>query len=45
LLKKHGYPCQKEDFANIKTIDRKFFHEHILKTLFQKLGWNYTSIF
>lgn len=45
LLLKHNYPCEKEDFANIKTLDRKFFHETIMKTLFEDLGWNYISIF
>lgn len=45
LLSKHGYPCEKEDFTNIKTIDRKFFHDDIMKTLFEQLGWNYISIF
>ena len=45
LLRKHNHLCQKEDFTNIKTIDRKFFHDNIMKTLFEQLGWNYTSIF
>jgi hypothetical protein len=45
LLRKHGHECDKEDFSNLKTVDRKFFHEDILKRLFQDLGWNYVSIF
>ena len=45
LLRKHGHDCDKEDFSNLKTVDRKFFHEDILKKLFQDLGWNYVSIF
>ena len=45
LLKKHGHNCKKEDFITIKTNERKVFHEHIIKTLFEHLGWNYTSIF
>jgi hypothetical protein len=45
LLRRHGHPCDKEDFTNLKTIDRKFFHENIIKNLFEELKWNYTSIF
>jgi hypothetical protein len=45
LLKKHDFHCSKEDFVTIKTNERKVFHEHIIKTLFEELGWNYTSIF
>jgi hypothetical protein len=45
LLRKHGHDCDKEDFTNLKTVDRKFFHEEIIKKLFQDLGWNYVSIF
>lgn len=45
LLRKHGHNCNKEDFSNLKTVDRKFFHESILKKIFFELGWNYVSIF
>jgi hypothetical protein len=45
LLRRHGHPCDKEDFTNLKTVDRKFFHENIIKNLFEELKWNYTSIF
>ena len=45
LLRKHGHACDKEDFTNLKTVDRKFFHEEMIKKLFQELGWNYVSIF
>jgi hypothetical protein len=45
LLSKNKHKCKKEDFSNLKAIDRKFFHENILKSLFEDLGWNYTSIF
>lgn len=45
LLRKHGHNCDKEDFTNLKTVDRKFFHENMIKKLFQDLGWNYISIF
>lgn len=45
LLKKYKHPCSLEDFVIIKTNDRKVFHEYIIKTLFEHLNWNYTSIF
>ena len=45
LLRKHGHDCDKDDFTNLKTVDRKFFHEEMIKKLFQELGWNYVSIF
>lgn len=45
LLKRHKYPCKKEDFNILKTIDRQSFHDEICKVLFEKLGWNFTAIF
>lgn len=45
LLRRHGHDCDKEDFTNLKTVDRKFFHENMIQKLFQDLGWNYVSIF
>jgi hypothetical protein len=45
LLRRHGHSCDKEDFTNLKTVDRKFFHENRIKKLFEELKWNYTSIF
>jgi hypothetical protein len=45
FLRKHGHDCDKEDFSNLKTVDRKFFHEDMIQRLFQDLGWNYVSIF
>jgi hypothetical protein len=44
LLKKHKYPCKKEDFNILKTADRKSFHDDICKELFENLGWNFTSL-
>jgi hypothetical protein len=41
LLRRHGHPCSKDDFAVLKTIDRQFFHDNIVGELFQILGWNY----
>lgn len=45
LLRRHKYPCKKEDFNILKTTDRQSFHDDICKTLFEKLGWNFTAIF
>lgn len=45
ILRKNNHNCKRDDFTNLKTIDRKFFHENILKSLFEDLGWNYNSIF
>lgn len=44
LLCKYNHPCRKEDFEGVKTMDRKFFHEEIIKKIFETLGWNYNSI-
>jgi hypothetical protein len=45
LLCRHKYPCKKEEFIVLKTIDRKFFHDEICKALFEQLGWNFTPYF
>lgn len=45
LLCHHRYPCKKEEFLILKTIDRKFFHDEICKTLFEELGWNHSPFF
>ena len=45
LLRRHRHPCKIEDFAELKTIDRRAFHNRICGKLFEILGWNYTSIF
>lgn len=45
LLKRHKYPCKKNDFNILKTVDRKSFHDDICKDLFEELGWNFTAIF
>ena len=44
LLCRHGHPCDKNDFKGVKTMDRKFFHEDIIQTIFETIGWNYLSI-
>lgn len=41
LLLRHKHPCSKEDFTILKTIDRKSFHDDIMKVCFEALGWNF----
>lgn len=45
LLRRHRYPCKKEDFNMLKTVDRKYFHDTICSELFQELGWSFTALF
>ena len=45
LLYKNKYPCKKEDFNILKTIDRKAFHDDVFKELFEELGWNHKPFF
>jgi len=45
LLKRHKYPCDKDDFNFLKTIERKTFHDEVCSNLFSQLGWNFTNIF
>lgn len=45
LLKRHKFPCRKEDFNILKTIDRKYFHDTIMQSLFEVLGWNIHPLF
>ena len=45
LLKRHRFPCKKEDFNILKTIDRKYYHDEITKDLFERLGWNFSATF
>jgi ribosomal protein S27AE len=45
LLRRHKYPCKKEDFNMLKTLDRKSFHDDIVRELFESLGFNFTPIF
>jgi len=45
LLKRHKFPCKKEDFNILKTIDRKYFHDTIMQNLFECLGWNIHPLF
>jgi hypothetical protein len=45
LLRRHTHPCKIDDFAILKTVDRKLFHDEICRNLFEKLGWNFTPTF
>ena len=45
LLRRHRYPCQKEDFNILKTVDRKYYHDEICSELFSDLGWNFQPLF
>jgi hypothetical protein len=45
LLRRHKYPCNKEDFNILKTVDRKYYHDEICSELFHDLGWNFQPIF
>jgi len=45
LLRRHKYPCKKEDFNILKTIDRKYYHDTICADLFVTLGWNFQALF
>lgn len=44
LLRKHKHPCRKEDFVLLKTIERKNFHDSVMKELCSYLGWNFTPL-
>lgn len=45
LLRRHKYPCRKEDFNILKTVDRKYYHDNVCADLFQQLGWNLHPLF
>lgn len=45
LLERHRHKCDEDDFVILKTVDRKFFHDEIIKVLFETLGWNYKPFF
>ena len=45
LLRRHRHECNHEEFIILKTIDRKFFHDEICKTLFEELGWNHSPFY
>jgi len=45
FLIRHKHKCNREDFAVLKTMDRRAFHDEVCKKLFEELGWNYTPFF
>ena len=45
LLRKHKYPCKRTDFNMLKTLDRKSFHDEVVKEIFEHLNFNFTPIF
>ena len=45
LLIRHKYICNPSEFNFLKTIDRKYYHDEICRTIFETLGWNYSSFF
>lgn len=45
LLLRHRHQCRKENFAVLKTIERKSYHDEVCKMLFEELGWGYRSYF
>jgi hypothetical protein len=45
LLRKHKHPCKGDDFVMLKTIERQQFHDDIMKSLFDYLGWNFNPYF
>lgn len=44
LLMRHKYPCNPTEFNFLKTVDRRCFHDEICRTIFENLGWNYSSL-
>jgi hypothetical protein len=44
LLLRHKHNCNKSDFSILKTVDRKTFHDDVMKILFTELGWNFTFV-
>ena len=41
LLRRHKYPCCKEDFHMLKTYEKRMYHDDIIQHLFMILNWNY----
>jgi hypothetical protein len=44
LLLKHKHKCNKEDFAVLKTIERREFHNDIMKKLTDELKWKFEPV-
>jgi hypothetical protein len=45
LLIRHRHKCNKNDFTILKTLDRKIFHDSVLRVCFEELGWTFQSYF
>lgn len=45
LLRRHKFPCKKEDFNILKTIDRKYYHDDITVKLFSTLEFQFSPTF
>jgi len=45
LLRNRNHMCRLEDFAVLKTLEKKKFHDEICCHLFDLLGWNFTPTF
>lgn len=45
LLRKYNYPCKKEEFFFLKTLDRKISHDYLCKQIFDILKWKFTPTF
>lgn len=41
LLCKHRHPCNEDDFAVLKTIDRKTFHDDVFREICNYLEWTF----
>ena len=42
LLRRHGHPCNAENFSLPKTEKCKAFHDEVCKEIFSKLGWKFS---
>lgn len=45
LLRRHKFPCKRSDFPELRTPDRKSFHDEICSDLFINLGFTYHHFF
>jgi len=45
LLRRHKYPCRKEEFNMLKTIDRQHWHDIVCSELFSEIGWSFNAVF
>ena len=45
LLRKHNIPCKREDFPDLTTPDKTYFHYEICRELFSELDWEHYSYY